>query len=78
MSQRHQRRPPRHRLPRAILGTHTVLAALIPAARHRDSDLTYAVRARFTHHVRLARWTFPTWLYVSVTGVVIYVMLYCL
>jgi uncharacterized membrane protein YozB (DUF420 family) len=38
--------------------------------------LTYAVRARFTRHVRLARWTFPTWLYVSVTGVVIYVMLY--
>jgi len=58
----------------AILGTHTVLAALIPPLA--IVTLTYAVRARFTGHVRLARWTFPTWLYVSVTGVVIYVMLY--
>src|SRR5207247_10876146 len=55
-------------------GTQTVLAALIPPLA--ILALTYAVRARFSRHVRLARWTFPTWLYVSVTGVVIYVMLY--
>ena len=57
-----------------ILGTHTVLAALIPPLA--IVTLSYALRARFTRHVRLARWTLPTWLYVSVTGVVIYVMLY--
>jgi len=57
-----------------ILGTHTVLAALIPPLAL--VTLSYAARARFARHVRLARWTLPTWLYVSVTGVVIYVMLY--
>jgi putative membrane protein len=58
----------------AILGTHTVLAALIPPLAL--VTLGFAVRARFARHVRLARWTLPTWLYVSVTGVVIYLMLY--
>jgi len=58
----------------AILGTHTVLAALIPPLA--IATLTLAARARFTSHARLARWTLPTWFYVSVTGVVIYVMLY--
>lgn len=58
----------------AILITHVVLAitilplALITAAR--------GLTAQFDRHVRLARWTLPMWLYVSVTGVVIYVMLY--
>jgi uncharacterized membrane protein YozB (DUF420 family) len=57
-----------------ILFTHIVLAAvilpmaLITAAR--------GLRGRFDRHVRLARWTLPLWMYVSVTGVVIYVMLY--
>jgi uncharacterized membrane protein YozB (DUF420 family) len=58
----------------AILITHVVLAAaILPLA------LTTAARALFEQydrHVRLARWTLPIWLYVSVTGVVIYLMLY--
>jgi len=57
-----------------ILITHVVLAAaILPMA---IVTLSRALRARFDLHVRIARWTLPTWLYVSVTGVVIYVMLY--
>ena len=58
----------------AILGTHTVLAATIPP--FAITTLVLALRGRFGRHARLARWTLPTWFYVSVTGVVIYVMLY--
>ena len=58
----------------AILITHVILAAIIvPLA------LMTAARglwAQFDRHVRIARWTLPIWLYVSVTGVVIYLMLY--
>ena len=57
-----------------ILGTHTVLAALIPPLA--ITTLVLALRARFSRHARLARWTLPVWLYVSVTGVVVYWMLY--
>ena len=58
----------------SILGTHTLLAACIsPLAL---TTLGLALRGRFERHARLARWTLPTWLYVSVTGVVIYVLLY--
>ena len=57
-----------------ILATHTLLAALIPPLA--IVTLTFALRARFVRHARLARWTLPTWFYVSVTGVVIYVLLY--
>ncbi|HYR96442.1 MAG TPA: DUF420 domain-containing protein [Candidatus Binatus sp.] len=57
-----------------ILGTHTVLAALIPPLA--VTTLVLGLRARFTRHARLARWTLPAWLYVSVTGVVVYLMLY--
>ena len=57
-----------------ILGTHTVLAALIPPLAM--TTLGFALRGRFARHGRLARWTLPAWLYVSVTGVVIYAMLY--
>ena len=58
----------------AILFTHVVLAAVIlPMA---IVTLARALRGRFDRHVRLARWTLPLWLYVSVTGVVIYWMLY--
>ncbi|MHC4547409.1 MAG: DUF420 domain-containing protein [Planctomycetota bacterium] len=57
-----------------ILGTHTVLAVvnvpLVVVTVYR------AARRRFDRHRRLARWTLPVWLYVSVTGVVIYLMLY--
>ena len=57
-----------------ILITHVVLAAVIlPMA---ILTLTRALRRRFDAHVRIARWTLPLWLYVSVTGVVIYWMLY--
>ena len=38
--------------------------------------LIRALRERFDAHRRIARWTFPIWLYVSVTGVIVYVMLY--
>jgi uncharacterized membrane protein YozB (DUF420 family) len=57
-----------------ILITHVVLAAVIvPLAL---VTATRGLRAQFDEHVKIARWTFPIWLYVSVTGVVIYVMLY--
>lgn len=58
----------------AILITHVVLAAatlplaLVTAAR--------GLKGQYSRHVRIARWTLPIWLYVSVTGVVIYLMLY--
>ena len=57
-----------------ILFTHTVLAALIVPMVLRT--LYLAQKKRFAEHRRAARWTFPFWMYVSVTGVVIYVMLY--
>jgi putative membrane protein len=58
----------------AILLSHTVLAAVIvPLVL---LTLRRALAAQFARHVRVARWTFPLWLYVSVTGVVVYVMLY--
>jgi uncharacterized membrane protein YozB (DUF420 family) len=57
-----------------ILTTHVVLAALIlPLAL---TTAARGLRAQYDRHVRLARWTLPLWLYVSVTGVVIYLMLY--
>jgi uncharacterized membrane protein YozB (DUF420 family) len=57
-----------------ILISHTILAAaIVPLAL-----ITFlrAWKADFIKHVRIARWTLPIWLYVSVTGVIIYVMLY--
>ena len=58
----------------AILLTHTVLAAAaLPLAL---TAFILARRGRFDSHRRLARWTLPVWLYVSVTGVVVYWMLY--
>jgi len=57
-----------------ILITHVALAAVIlPLAL---VTLTRALRGRFGQHRRIARWTLPVWLYVSVTGVVVYLMLY--
>ena len=57
-----------------ILLTHTILAAVVvPLAL---VTLSRALKNRFPAHRRIARWTFPVWLYVSVTGVVVYVMLY--
>ena len=58
----------------AILISHVTLAALIlPMV---ILTLTRALRAQYARHRKVARWTLPIWLYVSVTGVVIYVMLY--
>ena len=58
----------------AILITHVVLAAaILPLALLTTSR---GLRSQFDRHVRIARWTLPIWLYVSVTGVVIYLMLY--
>jgi uncharacterized membrane protein YozB (DUF420 family) len=58
----------------AILITHVVLAAtIVPLSL---VTLARALRGRYALHRRIARWTLPLWLYVSVTGVVIYLMLY--
>jgi len=57
-----------------LLISHTSLAAVIvPLA---IITLYRAWKAQFTRHVRIARWTLPIWLYVSITGVIIYWMLY--
>ena len=57
-----------------ILGTHTVLAAAVPVLA--IITLRRGLSARYDKHRRIARWTLPIWLYVSVTGVVVYLMLY--
>ncbi len=57
-----------------ILLTHTLLAAAVPVLA--TVTLWRALRGRFDRHRSLARWTLPIWLYVSVTGVVVYWMLY--
>lgn len=57
-----------------ILISHTILAAaIVPLV---IVTLTFALRGRFDRHRMIARWTYPLWLYVSVTGVLIYFMLY--
>jgi putative membrane protein len=58
-----------------LLGTHTVLAIVALPLILRTIWLS-AVRKSFQQHKRLAVWTFPVWAYVSVTGVVVYWMLY--
>ena len=57
-----------------ILASHTLLA--VAAAPMALRTLFLGLRERFDEHRRLARWTFPIWLYVSVTGVVVYLLLY--
>ncbi|HSF39153.1 MAG TPA: DUF420 domain-containing protein, partial [Thermoanaerobaculia bacterium] len=57
-----------------ILLTHTVLAALVPFLA--VITVWRAYRRQYDRHARIARWTLPIWLYVSVTGVVVYWMLY--
>lgn len=57
-----------------VLLTHTVLAAVIvPLVL---VTLSRGLSAKYDRHRRIARWTMPLWLYVSVTGVIVYVMLY--
>ena len=57
-----------------ILGTHTLLAATVPVLA--IITLSRGLGARYDQHRKIARWTLPIWLYVSVTGVVVYLMLY--
>lgn len=58
----------------AILISHVILAAaIVPMAL---ITVTRGLRGQYDRHVPIARWTLPLWLYVSVTGVVIYLMLY--
>jgi uncharacterized membrane protein YozB (DUF420 family) len=57
-----------------ILISHVILAAVIVPLV--VVTLTCALRDRFDKHRAIARWTFPLWLYVSVTGVLVYFMLY--
>ncbi len=58
----------------AVLVSHIILAAAVPVLAIRTIYL--GLRDRRAAHRRWARWTFPIWLYVSVTGVAIYLMLY--
>lgn len=57
-----------------ILISHTFLAAL--TAPLAGATLSRALRGRFDLHRKIARFTFPIWIYVSVTGVIVYFMLY--
>ena len=57
-----------------ILITHVTLAATVPPLA--IVTLSRGLKARYPQHRRIARWTFPIWLYVSVTGVLVYVLLY--
>ncbi|MBI4369920.1 MAG: DUF420 domain-containing protein [Elusimicrobia bacterium] len=59
-----------------ILISHTALAALVPPLALRTMYL--ALKKRYAEHRRAARWTLPVWLYVCVTGVIVYLMLYFL
>jgi uncharacterized membrane protein YozB (DUF420 family) len=57
-----------------ILITHVTLAATVPVLA--IITLTRGLKGRYPQHRRIARWTFPIWMYVSVTGVLVYVLLY--
>jgi uncharacterized membrane protein YozB (DUF420 family) len=57
-----------------ILITHVTLAAAVPPLA--IITLSRGLKARYRQHRRIARWTLPIWLYVSVTGVLVYVLLY--
>jgi putative membrane protein len=57
-----------------ILLTHIVLAAVVLPMVLRTAFL--GLKGRYDKHIRIAKWTFPIWMYVSVTGVLVYLMLY--
>ncbi len=57
-----------------ILITHTPLAVII--VPFIFAAVYFAIKGQFDKHTRITRWLFPVWMYVSVTGVIIYVMLY--
>jgi uncharacterized membrane protein YozB (DUF420 family) len=58
----------------AILGTHTILAVVIVPMV--IMSLARGLRGDFERHKRISKWTWPLWMYVSITGVVIYLLLY--
>ncbi len=58
----------------SLLASHTVLAATVPVLA--IITLRRGLAKRFDRHKRIARWTLPIWMYVSVTGVIVYLMLY--
>jgi len=58
----------------AILITHTIFAATVPFLA--GITVWRAYKKRFDRHRAIARWTLPIWLYVSATGVIVYLMLY--
>jgi putative membrane protein len=58
----------------SLLGSHMLLAIVTPLLVLRAIWL--AIGARFDEHRRIVRWAFPIWMYVSVTGVLVYVLLY--
>lgn len=57
-----------------ILGTHTVLAAAVPVLA--IITLSRGLARKFDRHRAIAKWTWPIWMYVSITGVVVYLMLF--
>jgi len=57
-----------------ILISHVILAIVI--LPFIISTLTKGLRGQYARHKRVAKWTFPLWMYVSVTGVIVYLMLY--
>jgi putative membrane protein len=57
-----------------LLGTHTILAVVIVPLILMT--LSRALRQRFDRHKAIARWTWPLWMYVSITGVIVYCLLY--
>ena len=69
---------PRHGVVRplyfTILITHVLLAATVPPLAL--VTMMRGLKGRYPQHRRIARWTFPIWMYVSVTGVLVYVLLY--
>ena len=58
----------------SILTSHTILAASIPFLA--IITLRFGLKEKFSSHKKIAKWTYPIWLYVSATGVIIYLMLY--
>ncbi len=58
----------------AVLGTHMILAITVPPLALRT--LFLARKRRYAEHKRIVRFTWPIWMYVSVTGVLVYVLLY--
>jgi uncharacterized membrane protein YozB (DUF420 family) len=57
-----------------LLGTHTILAAAVPVLA--TMTLVRGLKARYEQHKKIANWAYPVWMYVSATGVLIYLMLY--